>query len=174
MSSPLSSNSCFMLEMVSARLLSYAFTIVQTTFSRSALCSGVSFLPDDALSHFCSSQPIKETAFSTDCTSVSLATEFGSMVFKNATIVATSHIGVCGFFSNASACLAFLMDSSFFIIPSTTVFLVLANSISSHVLYFRAFLASCSEIQSCCAFLTILFAIVALSFSVPHNHCINH
>jgi hypothetical protein len=70
------------------------------------LCSSVSFLPVPAFNIFCSYLPSNETAFSTLATSLSLATELGSIVFKNHTTEATSHIAVCGLFKRTKVVLA--------------------------------------------------------------------
>ena len=70
------------------------------------LCLSVSFVHSFAFANTLDIQSIIPLAFSTDCTSDSLATDVGSIVFRNHTTLATSPIAVCGCASRLRAVFA--------------------------------------------------------------------
>jgi hypothetical protein len=72
----------------------------------SILCCGDNFLPLHSFSIFVAMFCSTPLAFSTLATSLSLATEAGSIVFRNHTTVATSEIAVCGWSRSKSVVLA--------------------------------------------------------------------
>lgn len=109
-------------------------------------------------------------AFSTEATSLSLATLLGSIVFRNPTTAATSPIAVgvvpCNSLSVVLACVIFVCVISLTV--SYDDFLDFANSISSGVLYQSFFFASISDIPSFSACLTMFCDAVALSSLDPN------